>query len=74
VRILRSQGPGSREEAAALGELSEALAALGRTAAATEALRELLALYERKGVKEDDPRVAAARRRIEELGEGGSGG
>jgi tetratricopeptide (TPR) repeat protein len=68
VRVLRANRPWSKDEANALQQISEALAALGRADEAAEALREVLALYEKTGVTGNDPRTAAVRRRIDELG------
>ncbi len=64
--LYRTFGPSSNEMALALSGLSETLAALGRTAEAIDVAREYVAFAEKNYPKED-PRLAAARKRLEEL-------
>ena len=64
--LYRTVGPASNEMGMALEGLVDALVALGRKAEAIEAAREHVALAE-KHYKTEDPRLAAARKRLEEL-------
>jgi serine/threonine protein kinase len=64
--LLKTFGPDSGEMATTLRCLDEALAGQGRTAEAMEVAKEHVAFGEKNYGKED-PRLAAARKRIEEL-------
>jgi tetratricopeptide (TPR) repeat protein len=64
--LLKTHGPTSPEMAATLEGLAEALAAEGRTDEAIEAAKEHVAFAEKRYAKEDR-RLAAARKRLEEL-------
>jgi tetratricopeptide (TPR) repeat protein len=65
--LLKTFGPDSGEMATTLRCLDEALAGQGRTAEAIEVARDHVAFAERNYRKEDDPRLAAARKRLAEL-------
>jgi tetratricopeptide (TPR) repeat protein len=67
---LRTLAPSWNDLALALAGLAEALAAQGRTGEAVEAAKEHVAFAEKNYAK-GDPRLAAARKRLEELGQPG---